>query len=112
MKKRAVFFIVALAFISILAGTLSGCKSCKKSDAGQASHSDTTAASTNTAPLNSINLPHADTSLIPILSKQLDAIFAASTAKDYNKMANADGILYCPDVGIRHKYLSYLILLS
>ncbi len=47
---------------------------------------DTTA--TSTTPVNTINLPHADTSLIPILAKVIDDALDASAKKDYNRLGS------------------------
>jgi len=48
---------------------------------------DTTAAQ-SMRPVNNITLPHADTALIPVLSKILDDAFAASAQKDYNQLGS------------------------
>lgn len=74
------FTLGVVAFFS-----LQSCKSCnKKSDSAQVS-ADT--AQTATA-VNPINLPHADTSLIPVFSKILDSAFEASSRKDYRTLGS------------------------
>jgi hypothetical protein len=69
---------IALAF--------SSCKSCNKTDT--AVHTDSTSVPIAPQALNNINLPHADSSLAPVIAKVLDAVFDASRQKDYNKLAS------------------------
>lgn len=83
MIKKVSVVIVLLAVTSLLFIYYS-CKSCKKED--KAVTTDTTTVSS--APINTINLPHADTSVIPILSKILDETFDASSKRDYNKLGS------------------------
>jgi len=84
MIKKA--YITAACAILFCASVfiLPSCKSCNKEDKNQATQTDT---NTVSQPLNTINLPHADTSLIPILSKILDDAFDASGKKDYSRLA-------------------------
>ena len=74
----------AFVLIALLPVAISSCKSCNKSNTPDITKSDTTTTST---PAHSINLPHADTSLIPVFSKILDEAFDASAKKDYDKLA-------------------------
>jgi hypothetical protein len=74
------FFLLA----PVIVISLYSCKSCNKSDADVEVKPDTTAAQ---AQVNSISLPRADTSFIPLFSKILDDAFDASSKKDYNKLA-------------------------
>ena len=83
MIKKVSLCAVLLGVASVLF-VHSSCKSCKKED--KPATTDTTTVST--APVNSINLPHADTTLIPILSKVLDETFDACGKKDYNKLGS------------------------
>jgi hypothetical protein len=85
MAKGNKFGLLLFGLISIgLLSVFSSCKSCHKgSESGQVK-TDSTAATT--APANTINLPHADTSLIPVFSKILDSAFAASAKKDYKTL--------------------------
>src|SRR3954470_23839089 len=84
MKIRPFFFAAGLVLLSITFYCTS-CKSCKKAEPAQTITSDTT---THAVPLNTINLPHADTSLIPILTKVLNEAFDASIKKDYAQLAS------------------------
>jgi hypothetical protein len=84
MKNKQPYLTVCLVLLTILF-YFSSCKSCKKEEPAQQVVTDTTSFST---PLNSINLPHADTSVIPFLSKVLDDAFDARAKKDYAKFAS------------------------
>jgi hypothetical protein len=84
LKKISVFAVVAV-FIALLV-LPSSCKWFKKEEKPVAVDSITTAAPTT--PVNTINLPHADSSLIPVLTKILDEAFEASAKKDYAKLAS------------------------
>lgn len=86
MKNKFIPIIISTVFISLVAGPLSSCKSCKKNEPVAVSASDTLTKVFQ--PQNTINLPHADTALIPELSKILDEAFVASTKKDYNQLAS------------------------
>jgi hypothetical protein len=81
---KKVSALVILATVASLLFMHSSCKSCKKED--KPVSTDTT--SVFTAPVNSINLPHADTAVIPVLAKVLDEAFEASSKKDYNKLGS------------------------
>jgi hypothetical protein len=83
MIKKISVGVVLLIVVGLLFVN-SSCKSCKKEE--KPVTVDTTAVST--APVNSIDLPHADTAVIPILSKILDEAFEASSKKDYNKLGS------------------------
>ncbi len=83
MIKKISVVAVLLAVASLLF-TYSSCKSCKKEDKPVVT--DTT--SVSTPPVNTINLPHADTAVIPVLAKVLDEAFEASGKKDYNKLGS------------------------
>jgi len=84
MIKKVSVFVVLIVTGSLLLVN-SSCKSCKKEDKPVAT--DTTTVP-GTPPVNTIDLPHADTSVIPILSAILDEAFDASSKKDYNKLAS------------------------
>jgi len=80
--------LTALLFLSGVLMLLvfnSSCKSCKKEDK-PATTIDTTAMSVR-PPVNNITLPHADSSLIPILAEILNTAFDASAKKDYKTLA-------------------------
>ena len=62
----------------------SSCKWFKKEE--KTVVADTTSSTSATA--TNIQLPHADTSVIPLLSNILDEAFAASQAKDYAKLGS------------------------
>jgi hypothetical protein len=85
MLKSPILFAAGVVLITV-AFYCSSCKSCKKSEpVPTVSTVDTVPA---IAPQNTINLPHADTSLIPILSKVVDQAFDASAKKDYRQFAS------------------------
>ena len=86
MKKRlALGFAFGLTlFVSI---GFSSCKSCNKSDNAQTTQVDTTTKAAAPQGLNTLNIPHADSSLAPVLAKLMDEVFDASKRKDYNKLA-------------------------
>lgn len=78
-------FITFSVFALLLLTTIqfSSCKSCKKDTPAETVKTDTV----STAPIiptNTVNLPHADTTLIPVLAKVLDDAFAASAKKNYD----------------------------
>jgi hypothetical protein len=82
-KSRLAAICIALSAILVF---YASCKSCKKNNEAKTIVSDTSTVAPP-RPLNTINLPHADTSLIPVLSHILDQVFDASAKKDYNQMA-------------------------
>ena len=78
-----------LLFSSLL--YFSSCNSGKKTDQATVTHTDTThTAATIIRPSSfaAINLPHADSGLIPVVGKLLDEALEASTKKDYNTLAS------------------------
>lgn len=87
MKKRIAFLAIC-AVVSISIVGFSSCKSCNKSGADQAKTADSSAIVTPSQPINSINLPHADSSLAPVLSKLMDTVFDVCHKKDYVKLAS------------------------
>lgn len=87
MKKRAGLAVAAVIGIIISAG-FSSCKSCNKGSDAANIHADSSAGPVAPHVQNTINLPHADSSLAPILSKVLDDAFEASRKKDYAKLAS------------------------
>ncbi|HLP22102.1 MAG TPA: hypothetical protein VK174_17430 [Chitinophagales bacterium] len=82
IKKLVVLGVLVAATSLLLLHT--SCKSCNKDAKPATTDSVSTAPAT---PVNSINLPHADTTLIPILGQVLDEAFEASAKKDYAKFA-------------------------
>jgi hypothetical protein len=88
MKKRfSILGIVAFVLISSIA--LQSCKGSNKKDDAQVTQTDSTHAFV--APpsvLGGPNLPHGDSTLVPILSKVLDEVLDASKNKDYTKLAS------------------------
>ncbi|MBL0308432.1 MAG: hypothetical protein IPP77_01685 [Bacteroidetes bacterium] len=66
--------------------TLPSCKSCNKKEDPAAVAVDSTHTSFQSS--NTTTLPHADTSLIPILSSILDNVFDACEKKDYERLAS------------------------
>ncbi len=103
-KKLSV--LLFLSFTALLLFFQSSCKYFKKDDEKTTS-SDTTAvaASPSPPPVNNINLPHADSSLVPILKEILTNAFDASNKKDYKTLASL--IVYRgPDVK-RYGYATF-----
>lgn len=92
IKKLAVLSVLVAVASLLLLHT--SCKGCKKEE--KPVTTDSVSARPSTAPINNINLPHADTSLIPILSQILDETFEASAKKDYSKLATSF-VLVTPD---------------
>jgi len=82
IKKVFAIAVLGISISLILMNT--SCKSCKKEE--KLPQVDTTA--TSSAPVNSINLPHADTAVIPVLAKVLDEAFDACSKKDYAKLGS------------------------
>ena len=82
--------VLSIAAIIILIGSIgfSSCKSCKKTDDAKEVHTDSSAAAVAPSTINSINLPHADSSLAPVLAKVMDEVFDASKKKDYTRLAS------------------------
>ena len=80
--------IAAVLFVFASAISFSSCKSCNKPGTDSTTKTDSTATPAVQAPLNNINLPHADSSLAPVLAKVLDDIFDASKKKDYAKLGS------------------------
>ena len=85
MKNKFVYLISGILLAAVIIGFFSY-KSCKKKENAPVVHTDTT--STVASPIHNIELPHGDTSLIPVLSKVLDVAFNASAKKDYNQLAS------------------------
>ncbi len=88
MMKKGIALVGIAAVILITSMGFSSCKSCNKADNGQATHVDSIATSTAAPAVNAINLPHADSSLAPVIAKVMDDVFEASKRKDYNKLAS------------------------
>jgi len=89
MRKRILCGVSITVIVLTFVVQLTSCKSCNKTDSAQSVPVDT--ASTSKVPqglTNTMNLPHADSSLAPILTKAMDNIFDASKGKDYNKLAS------------------------
>lgn len=84
MFKRLTALLLSSATLALLVVN-SSCKSCNKEEK-TATAIDTTAVSVR-PPVNTINLPHADSSLIPVLTKILNDAFDASNKKDYKTLA-------------------------
>ena len=82
---RKISVLGVLLFVVTTLLLFSSCKQCKKDTPPVVT--DTTSVVSNT-PVHSINLPHADSTLIPVLSKILDDAFDASSKKDYNRLAS------------------------
>ncbi|MES2619650.1 MAG: hypothetical protein V4615_02280 [Bacteroidota bacterium] len=95
----------------------SSCKSCKKEEPAAVVTADTTTSSFR--PPNTIDLPHADTSLIPFLTIVLDAAFDASAKKDYTALASLviyrgpDSLKFGYDVfNVKNKYDKALVRIT
>jgi hypothetical protein len=78
-------WIIASAVLLTVVYTLPSCKQCKKdkSDSTVSTDSTTTAINPN---IKTIDAPHGDTTLIPILANILEQAFEASQKKDYEKL--------------------------
>ena len=89
MRKKIQILAVLTISVSVLLLAIPSCKSCnnKKSDQATVAVDSSTAKPSDFKPMNTVNLPHADSTLIPVLAKILDEAFEASTKKDYGKLA-------------------------
>jgi hypothetical protein len=85
MFKRLTAGLFLLGIISLLF-VHSSCKSCKKEEKPVTTDSTTT--TTAPPPVANFNIPHADSSLIPVFTEILTTAFEASAKKDYNKLAS------------------------
>ena len=85
MNKKFIsfFFLISLGGLIFI---LPSCKSCNKKEETPVQTADTTKFSLQ--PSNTLTLPHADTSLVPVLSAVLDEAFDASASKDFNRLAS------------------------
>ena len=95
MKKAILFIVIGLVVSAVF--LFSSCKSCNKKAIDVVPVADTTSAFINTP-----SAPHADTSIIPLLTRVLDDAFAASAKKDY--AAFASYIVYRGPDSTRHGY--------
>jgi hypothetical protein len=85
LKKKISASLLFITAVSVL-GLLSACKQGHKDEEAKATVADTSIKAA--AAVSPINLPHADTSLIPVFSKIVDDAFDASAKKDYTKLAS------------------------
>ena len=85
MRNKIILLTTVLLAVACVIGFFSW-KTCKKKEAAQAVAVDTTSSVVQLQ--NMIDLPHADTTLIPVVSAVLDEAFEASAAKDYNRLAS------------------------
>lgn len=85
MKNKFTVTVTVAIIVCLFEASLSSCKSCNKKEETKTVSADTT--STTKQPEHTINLPHGDTTLIPILSKVMDDAFDASGKKDYSRLA-------------------------
>lgn len=97
--KYLVLAVLCLGF----AVAMQSCKSCNK-EKPVTTTADSTTANTLNPNSGTLTLPHADTSLIPMLGATLDTVFDASAKKDYKTMAGyiiyrgPDSLRYFADV--------------
>lgn len=82
IKNKTLALLLSVALVMGLA-TFYSCKQCKKEESKPVP-TDTTV---TTTPVKVIDLPNADSTLIPIVSEVLQNAFAASTKKDMAKLA-------------------------
>lgn len=83
LSKWAMMLSIMLAVISLLPS----CKQCKKDKTDGTTTSDTTYV-LNNPNINTIDAPHGDTTLIPVLSGILQQAFEAAQQKDYDKLSS------------------------
>ncbi|MCW5908614.1 MAG: hypothetical protein KIS94_12200 [Chitinophagales bacterium] len=100
MNRKTTILLVALLLTSV-AFISQSCKSCKKEKESEATTSDSTALPGNLN-VNTIDAPHGDTSLIPILADVLTKTFEAAQKKDY--AAFGSYIVYRGPDDNRHGY--------
>lgn len=87
MAKKGIALLFTLLIIIISTIVLPSCKSCKKNTEAKEGPKDTTAIQSGPH-VQSINLPHADSALAPVLGKIMDGVFEASRKKDYTTLAS------------------------
>jgi hypothetical protein len=87
MMTKGAGYTGAILIALLFTGGFYSCKSCNKADTSQTAHVDSAAVPVVPQAANPINLPHADSSLAPVLAKIMDDVFDASKKKDYNKLA-------------------------
>lgn len=87
MKKKILLCLGIGAIGVIISILLPACKSCNKKEQNTAAKTDSTSAIVTPQPQNPVTLPHADSALIPVLSKILDEAFELSAKKDYGRFA-------------------------
>lgn len=99
--KAVKFWALLLLVVAAIAG-IESCKSCNKKDDNTVKPADT--AQANLSNSGTLTLPHADTTLIPLLASVIDEAFDASSKKDYKRFANCiiyrgpDSLRYFTDV--------------
>ncbi len=83
MSNKTIFLV---SVIVILTASLlfTSCKQCKKEEQNTTPTTDTT--STSNLNINTIDAPHGDTSLIPVLGGILENAFASAQTKDYSTL--------------------------
>ena len=88
MNKRTGYLAILAAIVLISSLALPSCKSKSNKEAVVSTADTTKPFVAAPSPLGGANLPHADSSLAPVLAKVMDDAFAASKAKDYAKLAS------------------------
>ncbi len=88
MKFQFVFIFAIVFGGAVLSVSLLSCKSCKKEKPVEAVTADSGTTSVIIPP-NMLNISHADTSIVPLLTKVLEDAFDASNKKDYTRLGSA-----------------------
>ncbi len=84
MRNKIILIVLAVIVLAGVAGFF-GWKSYQKKQTLLPVNTDTASVPTS---VHTIDLPHADTTLIPVVSAVLDEAFEACAAKDYNRLAS------------------------
>lgn len=85
-RKKILYVALGVLVLALIIGGGYWYKTSYKKEETPAVMIDTTAVSLK--PSGTLTLPHADTSVIPLLTKVLDDAFASSAAKDYNTLGS------------------------
>lgn len=98
--KQSKFSYKSLVIVLVAVLMLHSCKNNSKTETPTNNIPVDTTAVSNV--LQSIDLPHADTAVIPVLTQLLDQAFTAAAAKDYNTLGKL--IVYRGENAQRHGY--------
>ncbi len=85
-RKKIGYIAGAILLVAMITGAVYWYKASYKKPEVTAPVTDTNTVSLK--PSGTLTLPHADTSVIPLLTQVLDTAFAASSSKDYSRLGS------------------------